>query len=112
MASETEHCGQKQIRRAADFCRGRIPTVCANIYTATDFCPASNSRLQRRQHKFSKGHPSSDTGCGQENILPLHQAGRKYAEGFRRCISQNCLEEPSWALAKSAPRRALCCNAF
>ncbi len=57
MASETEHWGQKQIRRAADFCRGRIPTVCANIYTATDFCPASNSRLQRRQHKFSQRTP-------------------------------------------------------
>jgi len=49
MASETEHCGQKQIRCAADFCRGRMPTVCANIYTATDLCPASSSRLQRRQ---------------------------------------------------------------
>jgi hypothetical protein len=29
IASETEHCGQKQIRRAADFCRGLTPTVCA-----------------------------------------------------------------------------------
>jgi hypothetical protein len=29
MASETEHCGQKQMRWAADFCRGRIPTVWA-----------------------------------------------------------------------------------
>src|SRR3981081_827828 len=51
MASETEHCGQKQIRWAPDFCRGLIPTVCANIYTATDLCPASSSRLQRRQYK-------------------------------------------------------------
>jgi hypothetical protein len=31
IASETEHCGQKQILCAADFCRGRIPTVCANM---------------------------------------------------------------------------------
>ena len=54
MASETEHCGQKQIRRAPDFCRGRMPTVCANMYTATDFCPGSSSRLQRRQNRFSK----------------------------------------------------------
>jgi len=30
-ASETEHCGQKTIRCAVDFCRGLIPTVCANI---------------------------------------------------------------------------------
>ena len=43
MASETEHCGQKQMRRAADFCRGLTPTVCANMYNATDFCPASIS---------------------------------------------------------------------
>jgi len=57
IARETEHCGQKQIRWAADFWRGLIPTVCANIYTATDLCPASNSRPQRRQHKFSKGPP-------------------------------------------------------
>ena len=55
MASETEHCGQKQIRRAADFCRGLIPTVWANMYIAIDLCPASSSRLQRRQYKFSKG---------------------------------------------------------
>ncbi len=54
MASETEHCGQKQIRWAEDFCRGRMPTVCANKYTATDLCPASSSRLQRRQRKASK----------------------------------------------------------
>lgn len=56
MARETEHCGQKQIRCAEDFCRGLIPTVCANIYTATDLCPTSISRLQRRQNKFSKRH--------------------------------------------------------
>jgi hypothetical protein len=53
MASETEHSGQKHIRCAADFCRGLIPTVCANMYTATDLCPGSSSRLQRRQYKFS-----------------------------------------------------------
>ena len=54
MAKDTEHWGQKQIRCAFDFWRGRIPTVCANIYTATDFWPDSNSRLHRRQNKFSK----------------------------------------------------------
>jgi hypothetical protein len=55
IARETEHCGQKQMRCAADFCRGLIPTVCANMYMATDLCPASSSRLQRRQCRFSKG---------------------------------------------------------
>src|SRR5208283_5342360 len=49
-----EHCGQKQIRCAGDFWRGLTPTVCAKRYTATDFCPASSSRLQRRQYKLSK----------------------------------------------------------
>jgi hypothetical protein len=53
MAKDTEHCGQKQIRCAADFCRGRMPTVWANMYTATDLCPGSISRLQRRQRRFS-----------------------------------------------------------
>jgi hypothetical protein len=54
MASETEHCGQKQIRCAADFCRGLIPTVCANIYTVTDLLPAEITRLQRKQYEVSK----------------------------------------------------------
>jgi len=54
MANATEHCGQKQIRCAADFCRGLTPTVCANMYTETDLWPASSSRLQRRQDRFSK----------------------------------------------------------
>jgi hypothetical protein len=65
IASETEHCGQKQILRAADFCRGRTPTVWANIYTATDLCPDSSDRLQRRQNKFSK----IEVLCAQNNIL-------------------------------------------
>jgi len=53
MAKETEHCGQKQTRRAADFCRGLSPTVCANKTIAIDLCPSSISRLQRRQCQFS-----------------------------------------------------------
>src|ERR1700722_18664772 len=48
IAKDTAHCGQKQIRFADDFCRGFTPTVCANMYTATDFCPVSISRLHRR----------------------------------------------------------------
>ena len=39
IASDTAHCGQKQIRCAFDFCRGFTPTVWANIYTATDLFP-------------------------------------------------------------------------
>lgn len=31
IASETEHCGQKQILLAPDFWRGLTPTVCANM---------------------------------------------------------------------------------
>jgi len=53
IASETAHCGQKQIRRADDFCRGRTPVVWAKRNTATDFSPASSSRLQRRQNGLS-----------------------------------------------------------
>ena len=69
IANETEHCEQKQIRCADDFCRGRMPTVCANIYTATDLCPASSSRLQRRQYKFSKD--SFPGLLGRNEILSL-----------------------------------------
>jgi hypothetical protein len=53
MASETEHCGQKQTRRAADFCRGFKPTVCANKTIAIDLCLSFSSLLQRRQYQFS-----------------------------------------------------------
>jgi hypothetical protein len=51
MARETEHCGQKQMRCAVDFCRGLIPTVWANI--VTDLLPAEIARLQRRQYEVS-----------------------------------------------------------
>ena len=54
MARDTEHCGQKHIRCADDFCRGRTPTVWANMYTATDLCPDCSSRLQRKQRNCSK----------------------------------------------------------
>jgi hypothetical protein len=62
IARETAHCGQKEMRCAADFWRGLIPTVCANIYRATDLCPASSSRLQRRQRMFSKRFSWPDYG--------------------------------------------------
>jgi hypothetical protein len=78
MARETEHCGQKQIRCAADFWRGLIPTVCANIYTATDLCPASSSRLQRRQYKVSKDAPLLQRPDGQDKILSPFVRRRKY----------------------------------
>jgi len=83
MARETEHCGQKQIRCAADFWRGLIPTVCANIYTATDLCPASSSRLQRRQYKVSKDAPLLQRPDGQDKILSPSPRERKYVKGFR-----------------------------
>jgi hypothetical protein len=80
IARETEHWGQKQIRFAADFCRGLTPTVWANMYTATDLCPASISRLQRRQNRFSKGSFLA-AGCGPRkyslHVLPGRKVRRK-----------------------------------
>jgi hypothetical protein len=67
MASDTAHCGQKQILCAFDFCRGFTPTVCANMYTATDLCPASISRLQRRQTIGCTGIPL----CYYQQAYPL-----------------------------------------
>jgi hypothetical protein len=87
MAKETEHCGQKQIRCAADFCRGLTPTVCANIYTATDLCPASSSRLQRRQCRFPKGFFLAASPPRKSIVsTPLVQVGRKIpvVGGFAR----------------------------
>ena len=81
MASETEHCGQKQMRWAEDFCRGLTPVVCANTNTATDFCPASISRLQRRQYKLSKDSvsccPQSSVPVSVSKTLPFAQVCRK-----------------------------------
>ena len=96
MARETEHGGQKQMRCADDFCRGLIPTVCANMYTATDLCPTSISRLQRRQNKFPKV-PSWRAGAARKKILELARSRRKYAEGFLRAISRqlSAFSEPN-----------------
>ena len=96
MARETEHCGQKQIRCAADFCRGLIPTVWANMYTATDLCPASSSRLQRRQNRLSKG--SCPGGWCQPNQNTVAAPGNAQV---RRKIPANCAA-PS--LARPATR--------
>src|ERR1700691_3519510 len=85
MARETEHCGQKQIRCAADFCRGRIPTVCANIYIATDLRPASSSRLQRRQYKFSKDPPLT-AWPSKQNSVSICQAAQ-VCKRIPRCES-------------------------
>ncbi len=82
MARETEHCGQKQMRCADDFCRGLIPTVCANMYTATDLWPTSISRLQRRQNKFSKASLPGGTLSARTKIVSLSLFRCKYAEGF------------------------------
>src|SRR5271165_5343543 len=84
MASDTAHCGQKHIRCAPDFCRGFTPTVCANIYTATDLWPASISRLQRKQEI---GCTSSilmvDLGPAEFHVLSATPApARKYAGRF------------------------------
>lgn len=82
IARETEHCGQKQIRFAVDFCRGLTPTVWANMYTATDLCPASISRLQRRQDKFSKGLLPLRPVAAPESILSASWPEGKCVERF------------------------------
>src|SRR5579863_9643827 len=46
---------QAAILCAPDFCRGLTPTVCANMYTATDLSPASISRRQRKQEMDCTG---------------------------------------------------------
>ena len=75
IAKDTEHWEQKHIRCADDFCRGLIPTVCANMYTATDLCPASSSRLQRRQYKFSKVSFPAARVAWKGNTVSRHQSG-------------------------------------
>jgi len=109
IASETEHCGQKQIRCAADFCRGLIPTVCANMYTATDLCPASSSRLQRRQYRVSKERFLT-ARLWPRKILSSRRSLRKYVEGFPPRIRSLDHQEPSCALVRTGRHQALCCH--
>jgi hypothetical protein len=116
IARDTEHCGQKHIRWAADFWRGRIPTVCANIYTATDLCPASSSRLQRRQHKFSKGPPGEQLRP-RGNTVANHQSSqvcRRIPASGSNLSARSTLSttpEPRCALARRRQDHALCCYA-
>jgi hypothetical protein len=97
MAREIAHCGQKQIRFAADFWRGRTPTVWANIYTATDFSPDTSSRLQRKQYGLSKKVPVYD--C-------LFRCSDGYAQADKceeRFVAQGFLERrlPLWATTQN-----------
>lgn len=106
IAKDTEHCGQKLMRGAADFCRGFTPTVCANMYTATDFCPGSISRLQRRQRRFCKCAFRA-ASCHPIVEILSSSAGRKCAERFRRTRAKTrkhqaagIMAEPHFALAR------------
>lgn len=57
---------------------------------ATDFCPASSSRLQRRQNWFSKRTFQRTSAINYE-ILAATRTRRKYVEGFPRV----CLDTSS-----------------
>ena len=74
IARATEHWGQKQIRCAADFCRGFIPTVCANINTPTDFCPASKSRCTAKTKKVFQRSPPSGQVPQQNTVFTPQRA--------------------------------------
>jgi hypothetical protein len=99
IASDTAHCGQKQILCAPDFCRGFTPTVCANMYTATDLCPASISRLQRKQEIGCTYSFLSSQGFANQYahlIWATSLWSRKYEERFRRfAAARKRLPHPS-----------------
>jgi 8-oxo-dGTP pyrophosphatase MutT (NUDIX family) len=63
-----------------------MPTVCVNIYTATDLFPDSSSRLQRRQYKFSK---REFLDISDYKMLSADLAGGKYVERFAS-LESNC----------------------
>lgn len=93
MASDTAHCGQKQIRFADDFCLGLTPTVCANMYTATDLSPASISRRHRKQTIFCTIPPDV---ARHHFRLPSPEATSVYgdsAAGRRNCSGVQQLTE-------------------
>ena len=80
IASDTEHCGQNEMRCADDFWRGLIPTVWANMYIDTNLLPGSSERSQRKQCGLSKSPlpPQADVRF----ILTSHSETRKYVERF------------------------------
>ncbi len=106
IASETEHCGQKQMRWADDFCRGLTPTVCANRYTPTDFCRASSSRLQRRQYKLSKSPVPNYCQDLFTLLSPTRRRWHKYVEGFPQVRSH--YPQRRTKLCSSQKRMAAC----
>src|SRR5207237_2189690 len=105
-----------------------FPTVCANIYTATDLCPASSSRLQRRQCRFPKGLFLAASSRPKKNIVstPLVQVGRKIpvvdglasrtpcrkpqinSRARTELRRDNLPPEPDCALVRRGPHHALC----
>ena len=114
IARETEHWGQKEMRCAVDFCLGLIPTVCANIYRATDLCPVSSARLQRKQYMFSKD-PSRRRIKTKHKYCLYPVATRKYVEGFQQRVFRAGHEpwtsrEPSCGLGTIRSHRALYCD--
>src|ERR1700677_3209048 len=91
------------MRCAADFGRGLIPTVYANMKTAADLCPASSSRLQRRQYRFSKTPPAR-----QEEILSSRLEDGKYAEGFPHLSARSLSKATRTKLGSSQMRTESC----
>jgi hypothetical protein len=110
IASDTAHCGQKQILCAPDFCRGFTPTVCANIYTATDLSPGSISRLQRKQEiGCTSSFPSPEPdGLSHSYDPPAKRDGASEKEDSCNWEDRGWRESLSAAVNKRPPLRKEC----
>jgi hypothetical protein len=78
IAKETEHCGQKQIRCAADFCRG-LTLRSARTYTRQPICVPLRAPDYSADNAGFPKVCSSQRAPPRKNIVstPLVQVGRK-----------------------------------
>src|SRR5256884_5552526 len=78
IAKETEHCGQKQIRCAADFCRG-LTLRSARTYTRQPICVPLRAPDYSADNAGFPKVCSSQRAPAKKNIVstPLVQVGRK-----------------------------------
>src|ERR1700688_1690343 len=79
---------------------------------ATDFCPDSNSRLQRRQYRLSKTAPDDRERSGKKILLRL-AAGSKCVKrflGVKRPRTSNNLRIKVCSRQKDSLRALLVCG--
>src|SRR5206468_6171750 len=127
IAKETEHCGQKQIHCAADFCRG-LTLRSARTYTRQPIVSRFELPITTQTMQVSQRSVPRSEVPPRKNIVstPLVQVGRKIPTVGRLACRTPCRKpqinsrartelrrdnlppEPDCALVRRGPHHALC----